>query len=94
MSAAWEPSEFHDEYREQLMKWIESKIESGDIHHVEVEDDDDDDAPAPINMMEALKKSLERSGEAPAAKTSKKAGKKSAKKTTKAAAKPTRKKAV
>lgn len=94
MSSKWDPSEFHDEYRERLMAWIESKIESGDIHHVEPEEDDDEDAPAPINMMEALKKSLERSGEAPAAKPGKKSGKKASKKTVKAAAKPVRKKAV
>jgi len=88
MSAPWDPGAFHDEYREQLMAWIESKIESGDIHHIEDLADDEEDAPAPINMMEALKRSLEQSGQPEAT------ARKKTKKPPKSAAKSPRKKAV
>src|SRR5690606_29701387 len=71
MAAEWKPEDYHDEYREALMAWIEKKIESGDIERVaEVPDTDDEDIPGPINMMEALRKSVEAS--APAASTKKK----------------------
>lgn len=62
MTAEWNPAEFHDEYRERLMQWIEERIESGETQRVAEVPDDDEDAPAPINMMEALKRSLEQSG--------------------------------
>jgi DNA end-binding protein Ku len=97
MSDAWDPSKFHDEYREKLMEWIESRIESGDVQRVaEPPEDGEEDAPAPISIMDALKKSLERSGEGAggsAKKAGKKASRKSAKKPAKKAARPTRKKA-
>ena len=62
MESRWDPSEHHDEHREKLMQWIESKIESGDIacgpETAEIEA-----TPKSITIMEALKKSVE--GEAP-----------------------------
>jgi DNA end-binding protein Ku len=58
MSDAWRPEKYHDEYREQLMKWIEQKVKSGDMHHPAEETSDEPEAPAPINFMEALKRSL------------------------------------
>jgi DNA end-binding protein Ku len=76
MSATWEPEEYHDEYREALVKWIEGRIEAGQIERAPEMEPLDEEAPAPINMMEALKKSL-------AASAPKKTAKKSKKKTTK-----------
>lgn len=94
MSDAWDPSKFHDEYRAKLMEWIDAKIESGDVQRVEESsDDDEDDAPAPISIMDALKRSLERSDdEGRAAPAKKKSGKKSSKKPVKKSAKKAAKK--
>ncbi len=62
MTEDWDPTRYHDEYREQLMAWIESRIESGDIAHApEMAPLSEEEAPAPINMMEMLKRSLEQS---------------------------------
>ena len=81
MERDWDPSEYHDEYREALMGWIEKKIQSGDIKQGPEAADLDEQIPPPINMMEALKKSVE-------------ANKKSAPKPRKTTKKPsTRKKA-
>lgn len=77
MTTEWDPSQFHDEYREQLMAWIEARIESGEIARPTEAELTEDEAPAPINMMEVLKKSLEQAGSKP----TKKSGTKKKKKT-------------
>jgi DNA end-binding protein Ku len=60
MAAEWNPADYHDEYREAMLKWIEKKIETGEIKQgPEASDAAHDDIPGPINMMEALRKSLE-----------------------------------
>lgn len=69
MESQWDPSEHHDEYRERMMAWIESKIESGDIQRGP-EAAEAQAAPEPINIMDALKKSVE--GKKPSKKKSKK----------------------
>lgn len=67
MAAKWDPEQFEDEYRSALMKWIEKKVKSGDIHEpMEPDTPEEDDAPAPINFMELLKKSVESKSAAPA----------------------------
>jgi DNA end-binding protein Ku len=72
MTSDWNPEEFTDEYREALRAWIDQRIEAGEIEHPpEAADRDEEEAPAPINMMEALKRSLEKTGPQPAKKTSK-----------------------
>jgi DNA end-binding protein Ku len=68
MESEWDPSEHHDEYRKRLMEWIESKIESGEIHR-SPEAKEAAPAPEPINIMDALKKSVE--GAKPAKKKTK-----------------------
>lgn len=98
MATDWEPDQYHDEYRETLMKWIEQKAASGEIKESPPMAEEED-APAPINIMELLKKSVAHSGAKPARSSSRKkqakAGgsksKKSAKKT--GASKASRKKA-
>lgn len=57
MTRAWDPSEYHDEYREKLMSWIDERIEAGEFERAP-EAEEPDHAPAPINLMEALKKSI------------------------------------
>lgn len=58
MKTEWKPAQYHDEYRDALVKWIEKKAASGDMQRAPELEDTDDDAPGPINMMEALKLSL------------------------------------
>lgn len=63
MTEAWDPTEYHDEYREKLLKWIEERIESGEVEKApDAAEVEEEDAPAPINMMEALRKSLGETG--------------------------------
>ncbi len=71
MKGKWQPEEYHDEYRDALMKWIDKRVKSGDVEvATNMPDDDEGDAPAPINFMELLQKSLQKPE---AKKTSKKA---------------------
>lgn len=82
MSEAWDPAAFHDEYREKLTAWIQKRIESGQIEQAPEAGGPAEEGPAPINLMEALKKSL---GENKAkAAGGKKADKKTAKRSKKA----------
>jgi DNA end-binding protein Ku len=60
MAGPWDPSEYHDEYREKLQAWIEEKIESGEVERAPETSPGGEEAPEPINMMEALRKSLGR----------------------------------
>jgi DNA end-binding protein Ku len=67
MKGPWDPGEYHDEYRDRLMKWIKERIKKGDIdRYAEAPEEEEADAPAPINFMELLEKSLKRDGAAPA----------------------------
>lgn len=78
MEADWDPGAYHDEYREQLMDYINKRVEAGELEQApEAADADEGDAPAPINLMEALKKSL---GDSDAKKPKKKTKKKTTKK--------------
>jgi DNA end-binding protein Ku len=61
MTAAWEPSEFHDKYRDAIMKLIERKIESGQTQVIGVEEQREAESPRTVNFMDALKKSVEQS---------------------------------
>ncbi len=56
MAGEWEPTRYRDEYREEVMRYVESKIETGEVS--EAPTAEESDAPAPINMMEALKRSV------------------------------------
>lgn len=79
MTAEWDPAAYHDEFREQLMTWIQKRIDSGQIHRAPEVEPIADDAPGPINLMEALKKSLNQQ-QKPARKAGKSAPKKQPKK--------------
>lgn len=71
MSDRWDPNEFHDEYRDALMKLIKKRIESGETEQVE-EPEELQEAPRTVNFMSMLKKSVEQAGKgAKSAKTPK-----------------------
>ena len=72
MADEWNPEEYHDDYREQLIKYIEERIERGEIEQSPEAGDVEEQAPEVnvVEMMSLLKESME--------KTKKKAPKKSA----------------
>jgi DNA end-binding protein Ku len=59
MTAKWDPSKFHDEYRDALMKLVQRKIESGQTEAIDVEEVEGEPVPSTINFMDVLKKSVE-----------------------------------
>jgi DNA end-binding protein Ku len=78
MSGDFEPEQYQDEYRAELMKLIERKIKSGQTENIEdVDADDRDDTPASINFMDVLRKSVA-NAKKPAAKPKTAAKKKAA----------------
>lgn len=68
MSATWQPEKYHDEYREALMKWIDSKSKTGKktraVKEQSVRKNDE-----VIDFMSLLKKSMnKKAGKEPVAK--------------------------
>ncbi len=59
LTGPWDPSEFHDEYIDAVMKMIEKKIASGKTEVIEVDEEGAEKEPATINFMDVLKKSIE-----------------------------------
>jgi DNA end-binding protein Ku len=59
MTAKWNASKYHDEYRDALMKLVERKIKSGQTEAIE--DVEVEEAPVrqTINFMDVLKRSVE-----------------------------------
>ncbi|HEX8877741.1 MAG TPA: Ku protein [Phycisphaerales bacterium] len=83
MAGEWDPDQYTDEYRTELMKWIEKRMESGDVKRpADLPDVEEEPATGPINFMDVLKKSLEqnepKSGRRPSPRTQKKAPKRKA----------------
>ncbi|MBL0920899.1 MAG: Ku protein [Phycisphaerales bacterium] len=64
MSKPWDPAEYTDEYREDLMQWIEKKVKSGKTgpDKAGAKQEEDDEPPAPISFMDLLRKSIADSG--------------------------------
>lgn len=59
MTTKWKPEKYRDEYHKKLMAWIKKKIAKGQLEEAEPAPDvEEEDAPAPINIMELLKRSL------------------------------------
>lgn len=87
MTEKWKPEDFHDEYREALMDYIEKKVAGGEtVDDVKEGDEEEDDASGKVlDLADYLERSFKK---APAKTTAKKAAarKTSAKKTTKKAA--------
>jgi DNA end-binding protein Ku len=57
MSAEWKPESFKDEYHDALLKVIDAKVRTGDVHEA-VADTEQQRHPTTLNFMDALKKSL------------------------------------
>jgi DNA end-binding protein Ku len=59
MTATWDASQYHDEYRDVLMKLIEKKIKSGQTEAIELDDEEEPESePQTIDFMEVLKQSV------------------------------------
>jgi len=82
----FQPEQYHDEYRDRVMAVVEQKVEGKEIVTIEP----DAQRTQVIDIMDALKQSLEGRGKAPAAKE----GKKPAQKAKRAVAAPREKKAA
>lgn len=68
MSASWQPEQFTDSFKEQIMALVREKAEAGDISTVQEADaDDDDTAGATIHdLTEILQRSLKAGTRTPA----------------------------
>jgi DNA end-binding protein Ku len=63
MSGEWKPEEYHNKYRDELMKWIEKKAKSGGVMPPATEEEEEEyPAGKIINFAELLKKSLHQKG--------------------------------
>jgi len=71
MTSEWDPEQYHDEYRDALMKWIDKRIKSGQTEALtEPLPAEEDEPPPTLNFMELLKKSLKQpSAERPSGRT-------------------------
>lgn len=58
MTSSWDPSSYHDEYRESLMKWIEEKATQGKAKTTRKKPEKTEEASKVIDFMELLSKSL------------------------------------
>ena len=68
MSASFEPERYHDTYRADLLHRIEEKVKKGETHALAAEEGEEEPRTAEvIDLMSALRKSLERRGSAPSA---------------------------
>jgi len=64
MKGDWEPGEYKDVYKDSLMAWIEQKAEKGETAPlVGSEEEAEDTGATVIDMMELLKKSMEKAGQ-------------------------------
>lgn len=94
MTSKWNPKDFHDEYREALMGYIDQKISKGDTVDDVKKADDDESSPKGgkiVDLADYLERSVgqKSKGKQPAKKepAAKKAAKKAAKHATKAVSK-------
>jgi DNA end-binding protein Ku len=59
MTAKWNASKFHDEYRDALMKLVERKIKSGQTEAIEDVEAEETPVTQTINFMDVLKQMVE-----------------------------------
>lgn len=59
MTAKWDPSKYHDEYRDVLLKMIQRKVDAGQTEAIDVEAPEEAPVKQTINFMDVLKKSVE-----------------------------------
>ena len=65
MAGPWKPAEYRDEYRDVLMKIIESKIKTGETQAIETDEEPRGERTT-VNFMDALKRSLKKGSDKPA----------------------------
>ncbi|MHC1726566.1 MAG: hypothetical protein AB9866_11235 [Syntrophobacteraceae bacterium] len=60
MTSDWDPQQYHDDYRDALMAWIEKKAASGGLMPAaQDEAADEKEAAKVVDMMDLLKKSVQ-----------------------------------
>jgi DNA end-binding protein Ku len=59
MTAKWNPSKYHDEYRDVLLKLIQRKVDTGQTEVIGAEVQEEAPVKQTINFMDVLKKSVE-----------------------------------
>lgn len=63
MTTRWHPEAYHDEYRDELQRWIEKRVRDGHTDKpAELPEVKEEASAGPIDFMELLKKSLEHKG--------------------------------
>ncbi len=63
MTVPWDPDRYHDDYREQLLEWINERIASGQIASAPAPGEEEESEPTKVvDLMEYLKKSMEGRG--------------------------------
>jgi len=63
MTTEWQPEKYQDDYRDELMKWIQKKAKSGGLEvPPESPEEPEEEGGKVIDMMELLKKSVEGKG--------------------------------
>ena len=65
MAGEWDPNEFHDEYREDLLALIDRKVKAGDVNVVsppEAYEEAEPRAPRGVDLMSLLKDSIAEQG--------------------------------
>lgn len=71
MTSKWKPEKYEDEYHTKLMSWIKKKIAKGQLDEAEAAPEvEEDEAPAPINIMDLLKRSMPGTAAKPASRRS------------------------
>jgi DNA end-binding protein Ku len=82
MTTKWKPHEFHDEYRDALMDFIEKKISGGEsVDDVKQSKDDEDETGGKVlDLADYLQRSFKKSGDTKKTTAKKTAAKKTAKK--------------
>jgi DNA end-binding protein Ku len=60
MTADWTPEKYKDDYREALMKWIDEKVKKGDQFVPQGAPEQERVTADVINLMDVLKRSVER----------------------------------
>jgi DNA end-binding protein Ku len=66
MTSKWDPRKYKDTYRDKLVEWINKKVKAGQLAPAAAAPGEEEESPppAPINIMDLLKKSVESKGAA------------------------------
>jgi DNA end-binding protein Ku len=62
MTDEWDPSKYHDEYREKLLQMIEQRVESGQLEAGPEAEEKEEPKPGVVNIMDLLEQSVQQKG--------------------------------